>query len=341
MQSDKEKFILIISQNEEKSTDDVLQYLIYYSAKFIRINQENIISKVALHLGCSKKLQIECDGVDIDLEQIRSVWYRRGKLNLQPGFPDYLTEPESELYGQYLQYYNKEAATIVSYLYRYLDRHKHLNRFADNQISKLYQLETAQQAGLRIPDTYVTNDPEEIKSCMGDRMFVLKALDFHIFTFKSGARQIKYAANSSVLVNRDNIDRIMKYGKGRYHLISLFQEYISKKFEIRVFYLFGKLFSMAIFSQENEKTKIDFRNYDYERPNRTVPFNLPLDLEQKIIQFMKLMQLDCGSLDILYTKDKEYYFLEVNPIGQFDWLSKGCNYFIDREIAKELIYDAQ
>ena len=41
---------------------------------------------------------------------------------------------------------------------------------------------------------------------------------------------------------------------------SLFQQLIDKKFDIRVFYLDGDFFSMAILSQNRAETEIDFRN---------------------------------------------------------------------------------
>mgnify|MGYP003653909829 CR=1 FL=1 len=52
---------------------------------------------------------------------------------------------------------------------------------------------------------------------------------------------------------------------------------------------------------------------------------------------MVKMDLNCGSFDIIYTPSGEYYFLEVNPVGQFQWLSYNCNYFIEKLIAEGLI----
>lgn len=39
---------------------------------------------------------------------------------------------------------------------------------------------------------------------------------------------------------------------------------------------------MAIFSQNDDQTKVDFRNYNINKPNRNVPFMLPNELESKI-----------------------------------------------------------
>ena len=94
---------------------------------------------------------------------------------------------------------------------------------------------------------------------------------------------------------------------------------------------------MAIFSQNNEKTKLDFRNYDYSFPNRKTPFILPSKIEKKIRNFMNFIKLNCGSLDLILTPNSEYVFLEVNPVGQFGMVSSPCNYELEKKIANKLI----
>lgn len=83
---------------------------------------------------------------------------------------------------------------------------------------------------------------------------------------------------------------------------------IDKKYEIRTFYLKGKFYSMAIFSQNDSKTVVDFRNYNIEKPNRTVPYNLPKSITHKISQLMRNLEMNCGSIDLIYGKDDEFYF---------------------------------
>lgn len=51
---------------------------------------------------------------------------------------------------------------------------------------------------------------------------------------------------------------------------------------------------------------------------------------------MKMLKLESGSLDFIVTPDNEYYFLEVNPVGQFNFVSEICNYHIEKHIAKTL-----
>ncbi len=93
---------------------------------------------------------------------------------------------------------------------------------------------------------------------------------------------------------------------------------------------------MAIFSQQNEQTALDFRHYDKERPNRNVPFKLPADLEEKLLELAKLFKMNSCSFDLIYGIDKEYHFLEVNPVGQFGMTSFPCNYNVEKQIAEFL-----
>jgi glutathione synthase/RimK-type ligase-like ATP-grasp enzyme len=117
----------------------------------------------------------------------------------------------------------------------------------------------------------------------------------------------------------------------------LLQEYTEKDVELRIFFIEQKLFTMAIFSQLDEQTSVDYRNYNTEKPNRNVPYKLPTEIKKKILAFAKKAQLNTGSIDIILNKDGEYVFLEVNPVGQFGWVSKNCNYYIEQEIAKHLL----
>ena len=90
---------------------------------------------------------------------------------------------------------------------------------------------------------------------------------------------------------------------------------------------------MAIFSQLDTQTELDFRNYNREKPNRNIPFKLPLKMQEKLLKFIKIMHLDTGSIDMIVTPNDEFVFLEVNPIGQFGWVSNYSNYYLEEKIA--------
>ena len=52
---------------------------------------------------------------------------------------------------------------------------------------------------------------------------------------------------------------------------------------------------------------------------------------------MNSLGLNTGSLDIVFTKDNRFVFLEVNPSGQFGAVSETTNSNIEYEISKFLM----
>ncbi len=332
---EQDKNILIISQEAEQSTDEVLKYLLLNNVPFTRINDTDIVENVEISFDGQEKCVLKYKEAVIDLDNIQSVWYRRGKVNLKSiNIEDKINKEDLDLYAQYYDFYKQEVDVALDFIYHKLKDVKHINSFLDNSLSKLIQLSEAQKCGLTVPKTFIANSKSKVLEKLEEDKLILKAMNFHVFTVKQKEQSYKCLANSSVLVSRE--DLAPKENQKDKVLLSLFQQYIEKKVELRVFYLFGRFFAMAIFSQQNEKTKVDFRHYDYENPNRVVPFNLPQDLKDNVNQLMSNLELNCGSLDFIYTPEGEYIFLEVNPIGQFDWVSKNCNFHIEKHIAKEL-----
>ena len=57
----------------------------------------------------------------------------------------------------------------------------------------------------------------------------------------------------------------------------------------------------------------------------------------KLLKLMKKLGLNFGSIDMIKAKNGEYYFLEVNPVGQFGMVSHPCNFSIEKHLAELLI----
>jgi ATP-GRASP peptide maturase of grasp-with-spasm system len=219
-------------------------------------------------------------------------------------------------------------STIEEFLNHKIEGKKSIGKYSNNFTNKLINLDLAKKCNFDIPDTLITSDKRAL-------------IDFYK-THKSVI--CKSATQGSLIGEKTNLDGLtVLLNKNDIKLASkqfppsLFQMNIEKSFEIRVFYLLGKTYSLAIFSQNNNKTKIDFRNYDHLNPNRTVPFCLPKNIEKKIITLMNKLSMNSGSIDLIYSKDAKYYFLEVNPVGQFDQVSYPCNYRLEKLIAMKLI----
>ncbi len=49
---------------------------------------------------------------------------------------------------------------------------------------------------------------------------------------------------------------------------------------------------------------------------------LPNDIEQKMLQLVRRFDLQYSSADFILTPDGDYYFIELNPNGQFYWMEQ-------------------
>ncbi len=194
-------------------------------------------------------------------------------------------------------------------------------------VNKLSVLDAANEVGLKIPKTIVTNRRDRLTTTFLGREIITKHISEAHGMFFDATLFMNYTA----VVTKEFIDTLPET-----FFPSLFQEKIEKKYEIRAFYLIGEIYAMAIFSQSSEQTKVDFRQYDFSNSNRMVPFDLPLSVQAKISALMERLNLKHGSIDLIKSVDDEYVFLEVNPVGQFGMVSYPCNYYLEEKVAKIL-----
>lgn len=334
-----EKYILVLSSDMDVSTDNVLSWLYYYNTdKVIRINTSDKIELLNIYINNGKTqfyIKVNND-VSIHSDEIKSYWYRRGELSYSRIKYNKDMIGAVDIGNNINAYYYKEYEHTTDTLYYLLKETDivSINSFNDISTNKLINLDIAKQSGLLIPDTIVSNDMSVINQFfLTHKKCITKPIRYPGYFMRGKNFEFHYSQQTNLITQIEYSKIAEQYSSFQ---PTLFQEYIEKEFEIRVFLLIDKLYSMAIFSQQNEKTKVDFRNYDDERPNRNVPFKLPKTLEKQIIEFSKRSKINCGSIDLLY-KSGKYYFLEINPVGQFQWHSHNCYYNIEDEIAKYLI----
>jgi hypothetical protein len=110
---------------------------------------------------------------------------------------------------------------------------------------------------------------------------------------------------------------------------------VPKRFELRISVVGEQVFAAEIQSQDSNHTRHDWRRYD---SFRTVyrQHTLPDDLHQRCVRLIKLMGLRFGAIDMVFTPDGRYVFLELNPNGQYLWLEEAANLPISDAIVDEL-----
>lgn len=305
--------ILIISESFDISTPNVMDWLHFYGKKVVRKNVDTDYENF--------NLKISNDAVTTSLKDF-VVWNRRGYLPLIP------TELKKTVWIDYLK---KEQLSVLFSL-ELFNKENYIGSYNQefNNI-KILILKSAVDSGLKIPNTIVTNNKKDFLGFIEEgKRYITKSLyrSPYIETYDS-----TYYGNGTIEIDIANLSENFAP--------SLVQEYIEKEIEIRVFFIEDVFYSMAIFSQNNEKTMIDFRNYDIKKPNRNTPFVLPNEISEKIKAFIQKIDCNTGSIDLILTPQGEYVFLEINAMGQYSWLSESCNYYIDKKIAEILIDKAK
>lgn len=317
--------VFILSDSTDETTNFVIDWLNYFGQKFIRHNRRDKLIDVKINVEkgyCDINLGV-LDGQlinEIDFKKIKTYWYRRGDFVIGV----LAQKRHSKIINPILQ---KEWGQIKEYLHFVLNGKRSLGAYnSEYRHNKLIALHLANEVGLETPNTRITSKKDHIKL---DKV-ITKAIS-DMFSFES---KVTIQSIATQRVSLDNFNIL-----GDWFFPTLIQNEVKKAFEIRIFFINEDFYPMAIFSQSDEKTQLDFRNYNKEKPNRMVPYSLPSDIQLKISQLMVKLDLNTGSIDMIVTLEGEHVFLEVNPIGQFGWLSYHCNYAIEKSIANFLTYE--
>jgi ATP-GRASP peptide maturase of grasp-with-spasm system len=319
--------IVIISRENDISTCDVMDWLLHAKRTVIRINAEDTLTDLNINMDNSGKLQCIASfgNKKIDFSQVDCFWFRKGFLSYNLNITHSIRE---NVFKEISDHLKEEINTIVGLLIYLFEKTHSLGKYHQGNANKLISLAKACDVGLKIPETIVsckkqdlTQFVEKHKNCIS------KSIQDILFFDDDDA---KYYMNTAIAVKED-IDEMNSS-----FFPSQLQCNIPKRYELRVFYLAGNFYAMAIFSQQDPKTQLDFRNYNHQKPNRNVPYVLPKDIQHKLTRFMHEMNLDTGSIDMILIPEFEYVFLEVNPVGQYDMVSSPCNYYLHEKIAKYL-----
>jgi len=315
--------ILLITNKEDITTDFIINKLNKLGEKYYRFNTEDLNSKVFVNLDFIKdeyQLIDSAKRIVIDLLYVKSIYYRRPKL---PSIDGGELSPGEAKFTQSEYYYLLEGIYKIL-ADKYWISPIYAIREAEN---KIYQLILAKKIGFKIPEGIVTSIEDTAKSFIKNQDgCVIKPIKTGFIDDGDSPRLIF----TSELTKKDmsSLDRI-KYCP------TFFQKKIDKSFDIRVTIVGDKVFSARIESQAFDETKIDWRkgeniSIQYKR------LHLPQSISKKCICLTRTLNLQFSAIDLVIDHNRNYYFLEINPNGQWAWIEKRLGYDISGQIVNLL-----
>lgn len=321
---------LICSIQGDASTNEVQNWFHHFGASFERVNEDDARNAKNDLVISSKKEEWKPD------QNYASIWFRKiyGGQSFNTLNEEDVAESIAPARRQQLNnYINKENNTLVHHFYQQFRSERVLSPYSSISLNKLFVLKEAAKLGFEVPDTLVTTKKNRLKTFESQQAngIISKAIN------QACRIRIQEEPPKNYLQYTSEIDKEWIDNLPEEFGVSLFQEKLDKAYEVRTFYLDGQCYSVAIFSQRNAQTAVDFRRYDKKTPNRKTVYQLPNTVEKRIENLMTELNLNTGSLDFVKTKDGRLVFLEINPAGQYGMTSVPGNYYLDKKIAEYLI----
>lgn len=298
--------VLVIAHSDDINVKMLMDWLVYLDVDAFRINtKEDVVTILDYNMQTkAMNLLIEHKERDyiLNLSSLRVTYLRPGAINIkmkkiptcfaqQQGVKDYFTVYRENL-DDFLAYYLQQNSTFIGL-------------WESGLVNKLMVLEEAKKTGFLIPETHLKT---HLRDLAPDESYISKSLG------------VPFTCEYKQHNGHGYTERLQVEDTAHYFMTSFIQKEVKKKFEVRVYVFMEEVYSMAIFSQMNKKSEVDYRKYDDENPYLDEPFEIPSDLKEKSLALMKALKMNTGSLDFMYGDDGQFYFLEINPNGQFGYL---------------------
>jgi glutathione synthase/RimK-type ligase-like ATP-grasp enzyme len=314
--------ILIITSKEDLTADYLILKLQQKGLPFYRFNTEelplNFSGSVFFH-DCTFEL-IDTLGRRVNSKKIKGVWYRRPKpFNIPPTW-------ESDVYNYVKEesWFFLNGIVVLANSANWISNPYNIRR-AEN---KIYQLQVAQKLKFKIPKTYIGNSAESLKKFInqsGISDFIIKPIRSGKFT-KEGELNFFHTTELP-----------KKWKKSEINICPVIvQERIKKKRELRITVVGSQIFAVSLHMEKlSEEEKVDWRQaielVDYE------PVKISHNLKKKLIQILKFLGISFGAFDLIESTEGEYFFLEVNPNGQWAWIEEKTGLPIRDALIKNLL----
>lgn len=298
--------ILVLTDQHDKHADSVCRKFELRDLCYFRLNLDVASLQQTSITFSGGVWKIKQRDEEILSTGITSVWARRP-------FVEVMLDEETNDIG--FKIWRGEWNKTLLGLYKTLKEVKWLNPLAKSYQAenKYVQLDAAIEVGFLIPDFIVSNNKSDIATFFETHQpVVLKPQNQEFYKDPvDGSFKGMYVNK----ISKDDLGEFSEVGENPIFV----QAYTEKQYEVRYTVVGDAHHVCRIDSQRSKLANIDWRRYDI--PNTPhYPMEPPHNIRLKVNSLMKLLGLHFGAMDFIVTPSNEWYFLEINTMGQWLWI---------------------
>lgn len=319
--------LLVITNTTDLACDYLILRLRERKIPFARFNTDLYPESVSLDIKIGNDrtdyvINLE-DGKAISSESVNSVYFR------QPIAPTFTKQADSDE----KTFAEAELTETLRSLWRVIPERLWLNHPVRlwPAINKVEQLLTAKIVGFEIPNTLISSDHKSISHFFeeNENKVVAKAVK-HGFTYSG--EKILLAGTQQL--HSDFLKQFDNYAQ----LPMTFQSAISKEVDIRVVVVGSRVFATGILTENPQDSSIDWRITELQGGRlRHERIELPDIICEQCLSIVSHFGLRYSSIDMVKDREGSYYFLELNPNGQWAWIEQITGFPIRDAIIDTLI----
>lgn len=314
--------LLIISNSYDVTTDYLIEELEGRRLPFFRLNTDHIPHNLDISIdfqGTNKRFRIsDSVGRKIRSDEVDAVYFRQPRITLDRP----TEEPEKT-------FFISEIGETQSSLWRILPKRLWLNHptnlwYASN---KGDQLNAAAHCGLNIPPTIISSSKEVVIEFMREQRS-------GYFAFKAVRDGFVHTDDEAFLAGTQlfTLKEVQENWPDSF-LPMTCQPFIESKSDIRAIVVDEEVLAAKI-HDNGRKTAVDWRTT--ENAVTTENVQLPRYITNSLTNTARHFGLNYAAADLLETEDGSFYFLELNPNGQWAWLDFEAGMNVRASIADAL-----
>ncbi|MBI1863265.1 hypothetical protein HYS00_04060 [Candidatus Microgenomates bacterium] len=318
--------VLIITSEPDPHADEVIKHLAKKDIEVVRLNSNRLSAGMFIKYDMPPhRFAIISGSTSYELVDFRSIWYRK---------PDFWWDDHeglSDQDGLALEYKYQETKRLIENLMFEAEK---LGIYTISPLSTIdrarnrtLQLPVAQEAGMKVPASYIGSSIEEIERFVAEHPGAI--------TKPLSSGNVNYGKYSSGFTTAQVDISYMKEHVRDIDYPIYIQEYIEKQSELRVTIVGSQVFACSIDTQSQPASRIDSRLADiYTLPHHK--YELPSDIQKACLHLCKKLGLKYAAIDLAITPQAEFVFFEINANGQYLWIEELTNMPISATIASHL-----